>query len=89
MNAILTDGTHTKASRDEALFAVLSLMKEKLSEEHPDIKLHQLSEAFWDKCRDCVRDNVLDREMRCVWFEMCSQNHSVGCCEERREKCGI
>ena len=55
-----------KASRDEALFAVLGSVREILKRKHPDMETQLLSEAFWDVCRECVRGNVIDREMRCV-----------------------
>ena len=64
-----------KASRDEALFAVLGSVREILKCKHPEMETQLLSEAFWDVCRECVRGNVIDREMRCVCVCVCVYTH--------------
>ena len=66
VDKVLRDHTHMKASRDNALFAVLDGVSEKLSGDHSEVEVEAnlLPQAFWDLCRDCLRDNILDHGIR-------------------------
>ena len=64
MNAILRDPAHKKASRDNALFAVLEKAKVKLPDDYSETEPHLLSSTFWDICRECLRENVLEHQIR-------------------------
>ena len=64
VNATLTDPTHMKASRDDALFAILDTVKQKCETDYPQVENHMISSTFWDLCRECVQTNVLEHRIR-------------------------
>lgn len=65
VNAILRDFSHKKASRDNALFAVLEEATLQLPTDYTETAQHLLSSTFWDICRECLRENILEHQIRC------------------------
>ena len=66
IDRILTDHTHMKMSRDEALFAVRDAAKQELQEKMPSVDSHLVVEAFWATCREVLQENVIERQLRYV-----------------------
>ena len=65
--AILADGSHSKTSRDNELFSLLSKSKEQVLSTWPDVNENIISKVFWEQVvRNCMRDTVLDKNTRSV-----------------------